>query len=128
MCTFFCLVGAVIMSPSPRAYVCNAGDRLELTCNTTESALLWRLTLMGMSDVRDIAISSTSVGTRRGIINNSQFTATRISGTGETPLISISEISPVTDGLNGTFNITCMSLGSLTSGSMATTTVYFAGN
>ena len=87
------LTGAVILSASPRAYVCNAGDRLELTCNTIESALQWRPTSKGLSG---------------------------------TPLISMLEISPVTEGLNGTLNITCIiSLGPSTS--MATTTVYFAG-
>ena len=123
---FSCLIGAVIMSPSPRAYVCNAGDILELTCNTAESALQWQLTVEGMSDPIYISISSTTVGIPRRMINISRITATRTSGRGETPLISILEINPVNEGLNGTLNITCMSLGPSTS--MATTTVYFAGN
>ena len=116
-------LGAVMLSPSPRAYVCNAGDRLELICNTTESGLQWSLTSKRMSDPTNIAISSTTVGTRRRMINTSQITATRISGINEIPLISILEISPVTEGLNGTLNITCMSLWPLTS--MATTTIVY---
>ena len=30
-------IGAVMLSPSPRAYVCNDGDSLEVTCNTTDA-------------------------------------------------------------------------------------------
>ena len=123
---FSCLIGAIILSPSPRAYVCNAGDRLELTCNTSESTQQWSLFLKGMGDPIYLSISSTTVGIPRKMINTSRITATRTSGINETPLISILEISPVTEGLNGTLNITCMSLWPLTS--MATTTVYFAGN
>ena len=118
----FQFVGAVILSPSPRAYVCNTGDRLELTCNTTDNALQWRPTLKGMSDPTDISISSTTVGTRKRMINNSQITVIVISGRGETPLISMLEINPVTEGLNGTLNITCISLGP--SETMATTTIH----
>ena len=116
------LVGAVILSPSPRAYVCNAGDRLELICNISESALQWRLTLKGMSDPTDIFISSTTVVARRGMINTSRITVTRTSKENETPLISMLEINPATKDINGTLNITCMSLGPSTT--MATTTVH----
>ena len=116
------LVGAIILSPSSRAYVCNAGDRLELTCNTTESVQQWSLSLKGMSDPTDIAISSTTVVSHRVMINTSRITVTRISGINETPLISMLEISPVTEGLNGTLNITCKLIGS--SESMTTTTVH----
>ena len=115
-------LGAVILSPSPRAYVCNAGDRLELTCNTSESALQWSLSLKGMSDPTDISITSTTVGTRRRMINTSRITATRISEENETPLISMLEIRPVIEGLNGTLNITCRLLKPSTS--VATTTVH----
>jgi hypothetical protein len=107
------LIGAVILSLSPRAYVCNSGDRLEVTCNTvtTESALQWSLSLKEMSDPIDLSISSTSVAIPRAMINISRITIARISGRGETPLISTLEISPVTEGLNGTLNITCRLLG-----------------
>ena len=116
------LIGAVMLSPSPRAYVCNAGDILELTCNTTESTQEWSLSLKEMSNTIYQSISSTTVGTRTGMINTSQFSITRISGRNETPLISMLTISSVNEGLNGSLNITCRLLRPSTS--MATTTVH----
>ena len=119
-------VGAVMLSPSPRALVCNAGDSLEVTCNTTESTLQWRLTLMGMRDpIETISISSTTVYIPRVMINTSRVSITRTSGRGEAPLISTLEISSVNEDLNGTLNVTCMEIGTL---AQATTTIYFAGN
>jgi hypothetical protein len=77
---------------------------------------------MGMSDPIDLLISSTSVVIPRAMINTSRITVTRISGRGETPLLSMLEISPVTEDLNGTLNITCRLLAP--SIAMATTTIH----
>ena len=115
-----------MLSPSPRAYVCNAGDSLKVTCSSTESILQWTLTLVGMSDpIETISISSTTVYMPRGMINTSHVTVTRTSGRGEAPLISTLAISTTSEGLNGTLNITCMEINVDTLVSqMATTTVY----
>ena len=113
------------ISPSPRAGVCRVGDRLEVTCNSTDSALQWRLTLLGMANPIERSISSTTIAIPRAMINSSRVTVSRTSQRGAVPLISILEISSVSETLNGTLNITCMELGT----SMAATiTVYIAGN
>ena len=111
------------ISPSPRAAVCHVGDRLKVTCNSTDSALLWRLTLLGMANPIEIAISSTTIVIPRAMINSSRVTVSRTSERGAVPLISILEISSVSETLNGTLNITCMEFET----SMAAiTTVYIA--
>ena len=117
-----------MLSPSPRAYVCNIGDGLKVICNTTETTLQWRLTLMGESDPIDIPVSSTIQHIPRRMINTSLVTVTRTSERGETPLISTLEISPVNEHLNGTLNITCVELNFDTLAPMTTTTVYITGN
>ena len=115
-----------MLSPSPKAFVCNAGDRLEVMCNSMESSLQWRLTLMGMTDpIQDISVSSTSVAVIRSMINSSIVATSRTSERGVVPLISTLVVSSVSDVLNGTLNITCMDFGGKF---MATTTVYIAGN
>ena len=121
------VIGAVILSPSPRAFVCNAGDSLEVICNTTGHSQQWRLTLKGMMDpIGIISISSTTVADKRVMINSSRATISRVSERDEAPLISRLEIRSVNVFLNGTLNITCMELG--TSGMAATTTLYIARN
>ena len=116
-----------MLSPSPRAYVCNIGDRLKVMCNTSETTLQWRLSLMGESDPIDIPVSSTIQHIPRKMINTSRVTATRTSERGETPLISTLEISPVNEHLNGTLNITCVELNFGTLAPMATTTIHISG-
>ena len=125
MCFF---VGAVMLSPSPRALVCHTGDSLVVTCSVTESSLMsWRLTLMGMDDhVHEISISSTTIALQRAVINSSRVSTLRISERGATPLISTLEINPVNKALNGTVTITCIELGTLAP--VETITVYIAGN
>ena len=120
-----------MISPSPRATVCQAGDNLEVRCNSTDSALQWGLTLLGMIDPIDISISSTvtTIAIPRAMINSSRVTVLRMSERGVVPLISTLVISSVSEGLNGTLNITCTELG--VSRSMAATTyttVYIAGS
>lgn len=118
------VIGIVMISPSPRATVCQAGDNLEVRCNSTDSALQWRLTLIGMSDpIREISISSTTIAIQRAVIISSRITVLRTSERGAVPLISTLVISSVNESLNGTLNITCMELGVSRSIS-ATTTVY----
>ena len=125
MCFF---VGAVMLSPSPRALVCHTGDSLVVTCSVTESSLIWRLILMGRSETiqHDIPIASTTIVIQRRMINSSRLTAFRTSERGARPLITMLEISPVNEALNGTVTIACMELGTLAP--METTTIYIAGN
>ena len=122
-------IGAVTVSPSPKAAVCQAGDRLEVKCNSTESAIQWSLTLMGMNDLVEISISSTTIAIPRATINSSRITVLRTSERGTVPLISTLVISSVSESesLNGTLNITCMELG-ISDSMAATTTVYIAGS
>ena len=120
-------IGAVMVSPSPKAAVCQAGDRLEVKCNSTESAIQWRLTLMGMNDLVEISISSTTIAIPRATINSSRITVLKNSERGTVPLISTLVISSVSESLNGTLNITCMELG-ISNSIAATTTVYIAGS
>ena len=115
----------MIVSPSPRAGVCRVGDGLEVTCNSTDIALLWRLTLLGMANPIERSISSTTVAIHRAMINSSRVTVSRTSQKGAVPLISILEISIISDSLNGTLNITCMDFEMSMA---ATTTVYIAGS
>ena len=119
------VIGTVMISPSPRATVCQAGDNLEVRCNSTDSALIqWRLTLIGMSDpIREISISSTTIAIQRAVVNSSRITVLRLSERGAVPLISTLVISSVNESLNGTLNITCMEL-EVSRSIAATTTVY----
>ena len=71
-----------MLFPSPKAAVCQAGDRLEVKCNSTESTLQWRLTLMGMIDPVEISISSTTIAIPRMTINSSRITVSRTSERG----------------------------------------------
>ena len=118
-------IGAVTISPSPRAAACHVGNRLQLMCNSTDIALLWRLTLLGMAYPTEISISSTTVAIPRVMINSSRVTVSRTSERGAVPLISILEIRSVSDSLNGTLNVTCMEFGT---SMVATITVYIAGS
>ena len=114
-----------MISPSPRATVCQAGDNLEVRCNSTDSTLKWRLTLIGMSDpIQEISISSTTIAIHRAVINSSRVTVLRTSDRGAVPLISTLVISSVNESLNGTLNIICMELE--VSSMAVTTTVYIA--
>ena len=124
------LTGTLILSPSPRAVVCQDVDKLEVTCSTIDdkSSLKWRLS-MGMTDlVQDISISSTTVVIQRVMVNSSRIKVSRASEIMAAPLISILEISSVREDFNGTLNISCMELGvsDRVTATMATT-VYIAG-
>ena len=117
-----------MLYPSPRAYICNVGDRLGVSCNTSETILQWRLTLMGENEPTGIPVLSTTQIIPRRMMNISRITITRTSERGGTPLISTLEINPVNEHLNGTLNVTCMELNLGTLAPMVTATVYIAGN
>ena len=90
------IIAAVTLSPSPRALVCNAGDTLEVICNTTGHSLQWRLALIGVMDpINTISISSNTVAEKRIMINSSRVTISRISERDEAPLISRLEIRSI---------------------------------
>ena len=105
--------------------MCRVGDRLQVTYNSTDSALQWRLTLLGMANPIERSISSTTVAIPRAMINSSRVTVSRTSERGAVPLISTLEIRSVSESLNGTLNITCMEFETSMA---ATTAVYIAGS
>lgn len=77
-------IGAVTISPSPRATVCYVGDRLEVTCNSTDSILKWQLTFFlengSTAQVLPVPlISSTALNEMIRVVNTSTLTFSRIS-------------------------------------------------
>ena len=66
------------LSPSPRATVCNIGDRLEVNCTTNGSILTWSLMYFSengmVEEHSDIIISSTAMTQRTRMINSSIVT------------------------------------------------------
>ena len=123
-------IGAVTISPSPRATVCYVGDRLEVTCNSTDSILKWQLTFFlengSTAQVLPVPlISSTTLNEMIRVVNTSTLTFSRISERGlDIPLVSRLVIDSVSKSLNGT-NITCMEGNTA---AMATTTLSTVGD
>ena len=95
----------MVVSPSPEAPVCQAGDKLELTCSTTGTFHRWEVTVVIPQTMTPAIVAVlTSIGPS-GVpllvmINNSTFTASRLSGPGSLPLMSRMVISPVSSALN----------------------------
>ena len=124
------IIGAVTISPSPRATVCYVGDRLESTCNSTDSILKWQLTFFiedgSTTQLLPVPlISSTALNEIIRVVNTSTLTFSRISERGlDIPLVSRLVIDSVSKSLNGT-NITCMEVNTA---AMATTTLYIVGD
>lgn len=118
------LAGALTLSPSPRAAVCRVGDRLVVTCNTTQSALTWNLAVVGASTITR-SLSTTTISEDIVSTDSGIFIFSRVSELRASPLVSMLEFPTVSLGLNGT-RITCMELGTDTP-STGTTTVYIHG-
>lgn len=116
-------IGAVTISPSPRAAVCRVGDRLEITCNATGRAVTWNLAVIGATNSISRTLSTTTLNQAIVPINSTTLIFSRVSELGALPLISTLVITALSQGLNGT-SITCMELGTA---SMATTSIYIYG-
>ena len=112
------------MSPSPWALVCNVGDELEVTCDTTENFLTWNVKFITGNQITR-TLSSTIRNPERVVVNSTVFTFSRMSELGSIDLVSKLVISPVSQSLNGT-KIVCTEVG--TSAMMANATVYIIGN
>ena len=88
------------ISPSGVAPVCQAGDKLELTCSVTGTFLRWEFTVPGAQ------IPSTAIVTAGGpsgvplpvMVNSTRLTFSRLS---TQPLTSTMTVSTISEGLNG---------------------------
>ena len=115
-------IGAVMISPSPRASVCRVGGRLEVTCTTTQRALTWNLTIIGATNSITRTLSTTTLNQNIVLINSATLIFSRVSEVRASPLVSMLVVPAISQGLNGT-RINCMER-STTAASMATTSVY----
>ena len=118
--------GVVEISPSAVAPVCQVGDQLELTCNSTGMIHRWEVTVMipqiMTTTINVLASSSDSSGQSPVVtINNSTFTAPRLSAPGSLPLVSGMTVTPVSRSLQGTV-VSCFE-GTTSTESLATTTI-----
>ena len=116
-------IGAVTISPSPMATVCNVGDRLEVNCTVTGSVLTWTLMYSsgnGMAEQHSEIITSSLMIQPTIRHNSSVITFTRRSESRMTPLVSSVEIGSVSVALNGT-RVTYMEFGAT---SEVTTVIY----
>jgi hypothetical protein len=106
--------GVVEISPSPVTLVCQVGNQLELTCNTTSGIdHRWEFTVFP-EDVSYTAEPVSSIGMSGVpleplIIGTSTITFSRLSGQNVLPLISRVTVSPVSSSLNGTV-VSCFDL------------------
>ena len=120
-----CIAGYLVLSPSPRAAVCQIGDTLEVMCTTSDHFLTWMLTKSGSTYRITRTLSSTIRNPERVLVNSTVYTFSRTSELGSTDLVSKLIISPVRQSLNGT-KIVCTEIGA--SAMMANTTVYIIRN
>ena len=93
------------VSPSPVAPVCQEGDQLELTCNTTGIDHRWEFTVL-QKNVTYTPSPVTATGLsgipRPLSIGTSMITFSRLSGLNVQPLISRITITVVSSDLNQT--------------------------
>ena len=119
------------LSPSVVAPVCEAGDQLELTCNSSSPLHTWQFTVIserGAAMTYDALIQSAGpigVLNPQPLIVNSTiiFTFSRLSTEDDLPLISRMIINNVSKGLNGV-EIQCSDTRMINS---ATTTIHIIG-
>ena len=71
-------IGAVTISPSPRAAVCRVGDRLEITCNITGRIVMWNLAVIGTTNISR-TLSTTTVNQAIVQINSTTLIFSRVS-------------------------------------------------
>ena len=121
--------GVLKFSSSPVALVCQTGDQLELTCNTTSGIAIdhrWEFTIFP-ENVTHTPRPLTTTGVS-GIpppltVSTSTITFSRLSGTNDLSLISRVTVNPVNSTLNGTV-VKCVDVDT---DSVATTTIYIIG-
>lgn len=94
------------ISPSVVAPTCQAGDQLELTCDTSGVLQRWQLIANpesgAVTQLQQVSSAgSTGVQSEPLVIESVMFTASRLSGQGSLPLVSRMIINPVSEGLNG---------------------------
>ena len=111
----------VTLTPISVAPVCEVGDPLQLTCNTTGNFLRWILTVGDEQGVpqehrRNINSQDESQQVSEIQVNSTTFTFMRISHQGINPLISTLEIDLVSRDLNGT-EAHCLDVGTSTTAS-----------
>ena len=112
-----------MISPSPRAAVCRVGDHLEVMCNATGSIVDWNIAFEGINDRVDSTVTSNTQVQDILPLHSTVFIFSRTSERGMLPLISILEITSVTNSLNGS-TISCMD----SSSAAVETTVYIIGD
>ena len=85
------------------------GDQLVLLCNVTGNVLKWGINLFSSTagDEPYSRILSIFSETTYLQVNNTQFTFSRVSPSGTSPIESLLLISPVSSYLNGTM-VNCM--------------------
>ena len=124
--------GQAELSPSMVAFVCEAGDQLELTCNSSSPLHTWKFTAIsesGAAMTYETLIQSLGP---TGLLNSQEqltlnstviFTFSRHSAERDLPLISRVIIENVSEGLNGV-EIQCTDAGMINS---ATITIQIIG-
>ena len=116
--------GLVEISPSAVAPICQVGDQLELTCNTTkEINHRWEFTVFPENITHTSHVTSVGMsGTPPSLtLSTSMITFSRLSGPNSLPLISRIVVSPVTRDINRTV-VNCFE-GTSSTDSVATTTI-----
>ena len=124
--------GLVEISPLVVALVCEAGDQLQLTCNSSSPLHTWKFTAISESGaVMTYETPIQSLGPT-GLLNSQEqltinstvmFTFSRLSIEHDLPLISRVIINDVSEGLNGV-EMNCTDAGMINS---ATTTIQVIG-
>ena len=113
------------------APVCQAGDQLELTCNTSVALQTWQLTVISesreamtfMRSIQSIGPSGLVESQPLTINSTIMFIFSRLSTPDNLPLITRLIISNVSEGLNGV-EISCTGAGTSDS---ATTAIRIIG-
>ena len=120
--------GVVEISPLGVAPVCQAGDQLELSCNTSNMIHGWRFTAISESGpavnyTRSVSsVGSSGVNAQPITINRTIIiTFSRLSAQNELPLISRMMINSVSEGLSGV-QVECVAAPEV-----ATTTIQIIG-
>ena len=106
-------IGAVTISPSPKADVCRVGERLQVTCGTPETTFLeWELAVVGVTNSISRLLSSTTNYSDHFMVplNSTTLTFSRVSDFGVSPLMTMLVIPSVIQNLNET-RITCKERG-----------------
>ena len=124
--------GLVEFSPSMVALVCEAGDQLELTCNSSSPLHTWQFTVISESGEAMTYKTLIQSAGPTGLLSSQEqltinstimFTFSRLSTERDTSLITRVIIDSVSEGLNGV-EIQCIDAGMINA---ATTTIHIIG-